>query len=778
MKIILFYSSIGQGHISAARVIEQEIRKNTPSATVVMKDIRDFMDSMKRKLDEKMYWFVAKNLPDLFDNKFISMQELGNKTGSLTWLPNDYPEIKVLEYLKEEAPDAILATHYGSAQVLGTLKEKGYIPGIKIGWLHTDYFEGYFPRISKRIDMTFLAHHELENRWLAAGVSSELINVTGMPVNIPMDILTSTKDCLAKIGFDHRVKTITISGGKEGFADFSGVVMSIARTTKEPVQIIAVCGHNENQLRALTKFQKCNSKQVNLKVLGFIPQTDLVSFICASDVYITKAGGISPAEAFTIGKPTILLNEISGHERENAELFSRLGMAEFNTDVKIVGTQVQEILSDQEKQASMMAVQKAYRDNIDIKKIAQFLLDPQVKARCTNSEFGIEKGIAVNNAQKVLAQLEIDVPADMEILLSYSSSIEDERIVKENPFGHVAIRIGDTVYSANHLSHPEKGTPLLQHMSLDQYLFGIVPPTDDQLHTSTYGMSYGRDTLGFRIKGLSQTSLEKMHDYAARIENEFLTGKCKWNKYSSNCADFVERILHNGGYDIEYVKSPGRIVTMPLDIFEKALAVFEGDQNLQTELVAYRRLPGSQSSYRFSRFPLSLWQPVRALMQVLRDQAPDTIEQKVSRQLTGYIGDDQIYYENLRARLSTSGFDSLDRSSSRFKAMEHIFWEDAVALIARQTSRTVEVYKEKTEQYFMRELNDLMKNNFFTSKILTEYYDMKSVSRKLETHLKSRYYMIGKPLKRVKRRSVINPIDHDRPHSRDNKSNHLHSESV
>ena len=45
--------------------------------------------------------------------------------------------------------------------MLGTLRERGLLAQVSIGWLHTDFFEGYFPRISKRIDRTFLAHPDL-----------------------------------------------------------------------------------------------------------------------------------------------------------------------------------------------------------------------------------------------------------------------------------------------------------------------------------------------------------------------------------------------------------------------------------------------------------------------------------------------------------------------------------------------------------------------------------------------------------------------------------------
>ena len=721
MKIILFYSSIGQGHISAARSIEGEILKKAPSTIVLTKNIREFMDPIRRMLDEKIYWFVAKNLPDLFDSIFLSLQEQGNHTASLAWLPNDYQESRLLEYLKAEVPDAILATHYGAAQVLGTIRESGFFPDIKIGWLHTDYFEGYFPRISRRIDRTFLAHPELESRWLAAGVPHELIEITGMPVNIPACESGTTKECLAQIGFAPNVKTITIAGGKEGAGDFPGVVMSIANETKEPLQIIAVCGRNGKQRRALQRIKQRISKRVKLEILDFIFQTDLVSFIRASDLFITKAGGLSPAEAFTIGKPTILLNVISGHERENAELFARLGMAEFNTDVKKIGAQVLAVLSDPVKQASMLKAQQEFQASMDIGKIVHFLLDPQVKARCVKTGFGLENGIAARNVYNALEQLETDAPADMEVLLSYSSATEDRRIAIENPFGHIAIRIGDTVYSPNHLSQPIKESLLLQHLSLAQYLFGVLPPSDNQAHTSTYGMSYGRDTLGFRIKGLAPASLRRMHAEAKRIEEEFRSGKCKWDRKKLNCADFVLRILKAGGYNVTFIEVPQSIVTMPLDVFDKVYAAFEGAPNFQTELVAYRRLPGSQASYRFSRFPLSLGQPVRALVQVLTNSTPNRIERNIQKQLTGYMGDDRVFYENLSARSSSSAFDDLGRSRDRARSMERILYEEARQLIAERKDLYVDVYRQKIEQQIIRELRYLIEQCYDVARISTEH---------------------------------------------------------
>jgi len=146
-KVVIFYSSIGYGHISAAQSIQDEIRRQSPATRVLMQDIRTFMHPVWRRVDERLYWFVANHLPECFESLFRAMQTRGNRVPSLSRLPNDYPEESVLAYLTAQRPDAVLATHYGAAQVLGTLREKGLLSDTRMGWLHTDFFEGYFPRI-------------------------------------------------------------------------------------------------------------------------------------------------------------------------------------------------------------------------------------------------------------------------------------------------------------------------------------------------------------------------------------------------------------------------------------------------------------------------------------------------------------------------------------------------------------------------------------------------------------------------------------------------------
>ncbi len=651
----MFYSSIGQGHISAAKSIEAEVMRLYPTAHVTLQDIRTFMHPLWRKIDERLYWFVVNNLPECFERLFWSMQSRGNSTPSLALLPNDYPEDKVLAYLMAQAPDAVLATHYGAAQVLGTLRQRGMLPNVRIGWLHTDYFEGYFPRISMRIDCTFLAHAELESRWLAAGVPRDRVVISGMPVSVPANEAGARESTFGRLRLNPNTPTILLTGGKEGAAEYCVITQSVVQNCQGHVQIIAACGTNARQRTALAALQERLPPRITLRVLGLLPQKELVSLMRSADLLITKAGGMTPAEAFAMGTPTILLDMVSGHERENAALFVRLGLAERATRPTRAGELAAEILADPHRREAMLYAQRKFQKRIDVARIVQFAVDESFTPVCPPLDFGIENGAPALDINEVLALLDAEVPAEVELLLSYSTSESAQRVVLANPFGHLAIRVGDTVYSANHIADRSRDPTLLQHMSLAEYLYGVQRPAGSQAHTSTYGLAYGRETLSLRVAGVSASCTTAMLAEAHRIEERFRDGTLRWDRRAFNCAHVVTQMLQAGGYGGQALYERLGLPAMPLDLFERARAQLERDASLRVELIAYRKVPGSQSSYHFSRFPLSLGQPFRSVARVLSEVKLDPLEASVTRQVTAYLGDRRLHVEDLRARGSTSG---------------------------------------------------------------------------------------------------------------------------
>lgn len=663
-RVVILYSSIGYGHISAARAIQEEIRRQSETAEVLLQDVREFMHPVWRRIDERLYWFVAGHLPETFNTLFRSMQSRGSRTLSLGSLPNDYPEEKVLSYLKSQAPDAVLATHYGAAQVLGTLRQQGRLPDVRVGWLHTDFFEGYFPRISKRIDRTFLAHPELRMRWLRAGVPPDKLVTSGMPVRTAPIGAESPHETLARLALEPDVPTLLLTGGKQGAGDYCDVIRSVVRRWAGSVQVIAVCGTNARQQTMLAQLKEELPARASLRIFGLVPQTEMWAYMRAADVLLTKAGGMTPAEAFALGLPTVLLDVISGHERENAALFVRQGLAKLASCSENAGKLVAQLLSDPAQRDDMRRAQHALRESTDVASIATFALDGAFEPALPAPDYGVENGTPALGIEEALGQLDAEAPAQVELLLSYATSQTPQRVVVENPFGHIAIRVDGTVYSANYIADPAVDRSLLQHLNLADYLYGTQRPSPSQVHTNTYGMAYGRETLGLRVSGIPATRRAAMVADASRIEHAFRNEELHWSSDGFNCAHAVARILAAGGYATCSFYERVGLPYFPLDLFEAARAQFEKEASLQSDLVAYRLLPGTQASYRFSRFPLSVGQPLRSIARVLSDVPRDALEKAASRQVTGYFGDPRLYVEDLRTESSASAT-KVDRSLGR-----------------------------------------------------------------------------------------------------------------
>jgi len=665
-KVIIFYSSIGNGHISAAKAVQREIARRSPSAEILLQDIRGFMDPIWNRLDERLFWFVVKYLPETFEALFLSMQQQGNEVPSLALLPSDYPEWKVLRFIEAHKPDAILATHYGSAQVLGTLRESGFLSDVRIGWLHTDFFEGYFPRISRRIDRTFLAHDQLGVRWQKAGVPAAKITVTGMPVAIqPLDSNARGK-LRERLGFSPATPVILITGGKEGLVDFEAVLKGLFEDLPSPLQVIIVCGQNRRQYSIVSQLCAHPPGAATAHVYGGVPHEQMMEFMNIADVVITKAGGITPSEAFALGKVTILLDVVTGHEHQNAVMMEELGLAKVISRMEDTGSAIAQLFSDSVASTRMRDAQASFRDDISIRKIADFALEDALPSDALPFNFGMEHGLPVLDAETTLSHVSDTEDYEVEVLLSYAASKTKQRIVTENPFGHIAVRIGSEVLSANHLAEFDTDPNLLQHLSLADYLYGVDRPSASQEHSSTYGVAYGRDTIGLRAPVDSPDRIQRMLAEAQRIESEFQRGSLQWNRAHFNCADVVAQILRAGGYGVTTTLERLGLPTMPLDVFEQARTAFER-AGAEIELIAYRQIPGANSAYHFSQFPLSLGQPLRSTVHVLDGQRIDPVEAAVQKQIIVYLGERSLWLEDLEHRERVLALDGIDDSNRRHR---------------------------------------------------------------------------------------------------------------
>jgi Monogalactosyldiacylglycerol synthase (EC 2.4.1.46) len=90
----------------------------------------------------------------------------------------------------------------------------------------------------------------------------------------------------------------------------SGLMQSPLKAT-----LIVVAGRNTTLVESLSDF--ISTPNIELRVLGFIDYVD--DLITASDLVITKAGGLIVSEVMARGTPMIIVDPILGQEEWNAD---------------------------------------------------------------------------------------------------------------------------------------------------------------------------------------------------------------------------------------------------------------------------------------------------------------------------------------------------------------------------------------------------------------------------------------------------------------------------
>ena len=137
-----------------------------------------------------------------------------------------------------------------------------------------------------------------------------------------------------------------------------------------------VCAQNEKNVQRLEKLNKTLPTNIILKIFRTIPHVEFLDYLKVSDIYLTKAGGLSLTEGAALAKPMIILGTASsGQERENAALFEKYNYAIVNKKIENIGEDVNKILSDETFRTKMIDEQNKFSSFLNLEKIVDFVLD-------------------------------------------------------------------------------------------------------------------------------------------------------------------------------------------------------------------------------------------------------------------------------------------------------------------------------------------------------------------------------------------------------------------
>ena len=346
-KILIIYASSGAGHRKAAEAIKAAFDASGAKNVEII-DSLDYTNKTFKFMYPATYLFLVHFIPLLwgFFYYLSDNRKAYYLISKLRRISNWMNSKRLVKYILDAKPDVVVFTHFFASEVIANLKRKGEFRG-RLVTVITDYGLHSF-WISGEIDTYIVGFEDTKVDLMRRGMPQNKIKVLGIPVDIPF-IKDADKFTLRqRLGIERDKFTALVISGGFGVGPMKELVCCLG-SLPLPMQLLVVCGKNPLLYQDLTRLK--DKFRVQVKLYQFVNNVD--ELMGASDVVITKAGGLTSTEALAKGLPLVIVSPIPGQETKNCNLLARYGVAIKLYNIEGVCDKIIELFDNKELLAKM-----------------------------------------------------------------------------------------------------------------------------------------------------------------------------------------------------------------------------------------------------------------------------------------------------------------------------------------------------------------------------------------------------------------------------------------
>ena len=369
MNILLLSCSTGEGHNHCAKAVRQALE--------AMGHHTDFFDLMHLFGEpgplsiESLLNRISTKTPNLFG----LMYKAGEKVSALgvtspVYLVNTNYGRRLCDFINEKGYDAVVCSHLFPMETL-TFIRKHYRINARCYGILSDYT--CIPFLAEtELDGYFLPHELVRRECEQAGIPADRLIVTGMPVAEAFRTAISKTEAREALGIPLQAKVYLIMTGGIGCGDAVSLCDTLLELPDEDAVICVLAGRNQELLDDLHAKYGSNDE---VRPVAFTDQVNL--YMRAADVLLSKAGGISSAEAAVANVPLVHTMMIPGVETQNAAFFRQLGMSLVADSNEEAARFADRIVYDGKTAERIRAAQRAHMPQDGAEKIAAFIAEGQ-----------------------------------------------------------------------------------------------------------------------------------------------------------------------------------------------------------------------------------------------------------------------------------------------------------------------------------------------------------------------------------------------------------------
>lgn len=374
MKILILSCNTGEGHNSAARAIKEEAEKR--GDTVDIWDSLSFWSNATNKLVVGGQEFLYKHFPGLFGSGYRYFERMSakhNKSVQKEKKPGmglsplaKKPSERLHKAISEGGYDAVISVHvFSSSMVTEYRKIHGKEqPSFLVS---TDYTCSPGAGLSD-LEASFTPSAGLTEEFVALGTKREIIVPLGIPVREDFYTKIDKNEAKSRLGLPTDKRIVLLMCGSMGCGPIKKTVIKTAKELPEDCILVAICGKNKKLLASLNALTK---KKKNIVPVGFTKEIPL--YMDASELIITKAGGLSSTEAGVKHLPIVFSNVIPGLETHNSDFFVNRGFAFYGGTPDVIAVLVKTLIASPILLKDMSEKMKAEFTHRSAKEIVDYI---------------------------------------------------------------------------------------------------------------------------------------------------------------------------------------------------------------------------------------------------------------------------------------------------------------------------------------------------------------------------------------------------------------------
>jgi processive 1,2-diacylglycerol beta-glucosyltransferase len=310
-RILILYNSIGLGHKSIAENIGYYLDQDGYEVKLV--DVLQVEGGRLTGMGAKVYNFFITKAPFIWSflylNNWLTSLFLPLRTKVAS---KNFENTKML--VENFNPGLIISTHTNASGIVAFLKQRGWYKG-KFGIAFSDFhLHRYW--LYDEADFYLINIKEQKQDMVALGIPAAKIFVCGMTLKPKPEIDALAVRQKLQIGSGDRV--VLISSGSQG----TGIDQELLEMLlgQPNTKALVICGKNTE----LFKYLSQKFAGTNIITLGFYKPMDELYAI--ANIFITKPGGLSVAEALRFNLPVVVSHVLPGQEEMNFEYLEDKGL--------------------------------------------------------------------------------------------------------------------------------------------------------------------------------------------------------------------------------------------------------------------------------------------------------------------------------------------------------------------------------------------------------------------------------------------------------------------